>query len=86
MKLAVIGAGNGGHAMAAHLTAEGHEVALFSRTRAKLDAIEAQGGVGLNGLGHDAVVPLAGATTDMAEARAGAALAIRTVTWMVQRE
>jgi opine dehydrogenase len=84
MKLAVIGAGNGGHAMAAHLTAEGHEVVLFSRTQAKVDAIEAQGGVAMSGLGHDGVFSLAGATTDMEEALAGAELAISTVPGMVQ--
>jgi opine dehydrogenase len=86
MKLAVIGAGNGGHAMAAHLTAEGHEVVLFSRTRAKLDAIAERGGIALSGLGHEQVVRLAGATDDMAEALDGAELAISTVPGMVQRD
>lgn len=86
MKLAVIGAGNGGHAMAAHLTVEGHEVVLFSRTASKLDAIAKQGGIALSGLGHEGMVRLAGATDDMGEALDGAELAVSTVPGMVQRD
>ena len=51
MRVAVLGAGNGGHAMAAHLTAEGHEAVLFTRTQAKVAAIERQGGISIEGAG-----------------------------------
>ncbi len=86
MRVAVIGAGNGGYAMAAHLSAEGHEAVLFSRTRSKLDAIGEQGGVALSGLGHEGVFALADATDDVARAIDGAELVVSTVPGMVQRE
>lgn len=84
MRVAVIGAGNGGHAMAAHLTVEGHEAVLFSRTKSKIDDIEAEGGIVMQGLGADGLVPIAGATTDIGAAVAGAEIVISTVPGMVQ--
>ena len=64
----VIGAGNGGKAMAAHLAIMGFEVTLYNRTPEKISAIKARGGItlesqdpaGPNGFGH-----LARVTSDM---------------------
>jgi opine dehydrogenase len=43
----VIGAGNGGKAMAAHLALKGFQVTLFNRTAAKVEVIKAMGGIQL---------------------------------------
>lgn len=43
MNFAVIGAGNAGQAMAAHLTILGHNVILYNRTREKLEEIKSRG-------------------------------------------
>jgi opine dehydrogenase len=86
VKVAVIGAGNGGHAMAAHLTLAGHEAVLFTRTEAKVAAIERQGGIWMDGAGADGLVSIAGATTDISAAVGGAELVISTVPGMVQHE
>ena len=64
----VIGAGNGGKAMAAHLAIMGFEVTLYNRTPEKIAAIQARGGItlesqdpaGPRGFGHLACV-----TSDM---------------------
>lgn len=44
---AVIGAGNGGKAMAAHLALMGFEVALFNRSPGHIEAIRKRGGIEL---------------------------------------
>jgi opine dehydrogenase len=46
-KFAVIGAGNGGKAMAAHLALMGHRVLLFNRTESKIETIRELGGIQL---------------------------------------
>ncbi|MEW6756765.1 MAG: NAD/NADP octopine/nopaline dehydrogenase family protein [Acidobacteriota bacterium] len=46
---AVFGAGHGGLAMAGHLGIMGFEARLYNRTRARLDAVIARGGVELEG-------------------------------------
>jgi opine dehydrogenase len=84
MRVAVIGAGNGGHAMAAHLTVEGHEAVLFSRTASKIEDVERQGGIVMHGAGADGLVPIAGATSDIAAAIADAEIIVSTVPGMVQ--
>ena len=64
----VIGAGNGGKAMAAHLAIMGFEVTLYNRTPEKIAAIQARSGItlesqdpaGPRGFGHLACV-----TSDM---------------------
>ncbi len=43
----VIGAGNGGKAMAAHLAIMGFEVTLYNRTAENIAAIQARGGISL---------------------------------------
>ena len=70
-RYSVIGAGNGGKAMAAHLALMGFEVTLYNRTSEKVAAIQARGGItlesetpgGPSGFGHLACV-----TSDMKEA------------------
>ncbi|MBL7162272.1 MAG: NAD/NADP octopine/nopaline dehydrogenase family protein [Anaerolineales bacterium] len=47
IRFAVIGAGNGGKAMAAHLAIMGFEVTLYNRTPENIAAIQARGGITL---------------------------------------
>lgn len=69
--ITVIGAGNGGKAMAAHLAIMGFDVTLYNRTPEHIAAIQARGGItlesmdssGPNGFGH-----LAKITTNIQEA------------------
>lgn len=73
-KFAVIGAGHGGKAMAAHLALMGFEVSLYNRTPSHIEVIKKRGGIELDG---DESVPhgfgeLALVTSDMKEAVAGA--------------
>jgi len=73
LKIAVCGAGHGGYAMAADLTLAGHEVHLFNRSPAPIQAIRKKGGIEITG---DAVygegfAKIKKATTDMKEAIAG---------------
>jgi opine dehydrogenase len=62
MKYTVIGAGNGGKAMAAHMALMGKEVTLYNRTYANIEVIAERGGIdldnpgGLAGFGHLAKV------------------------------
>ena len=46
-KFTVIGAGNGGKAMAAHLALIGQEVSLFNRTYSHIEVIAKRGGIDL---------------------------------------
>lgn len=48
MKIAVIGAGNGGQAIAGHLSIMGHEVRLYDRDKKKIAFIRASGEILLN--------------------------------------
>jgi opine dehydrogenase len=77
MKIAIIGAGNGGQAMAGHFGYLGHEVRLYSRNLEKLKKIIYNKGVllkeKLNGLGRVDVV-----TDEMAVAVQGAELIMVT--------
>jgi opine dehydrogenase len=69
-RYAVVGAGNGGKAMAAHLALLGFSVALYNRTLGNIEAIKTRGGIELTGYED---VPhgfgeLALATSDIGEA------------------
>jgi opine dehydrogenase len=69
-KFAVIGAGHGGKAMAAHLALMGFEVSLYNRTASHIEVIKKRGGIELDG---DENVPhgfgkLERVTSDMREA------------------
>ena len=63
MKYTVIGAGNGGKAMSAHMALMGKEVTLYNRTYAHIEVIAQRGGVdldnpdGLSGFGKLAKLP-----------------------------
>ena len=64
----VIGAGNGGKAMAAHLAIKGFEVTLYNRTPEKVSAIQARGGITLESqdpAGPSGFGSLACVTSDM---------------------
>ena len=77
MKVAVIGAGNGGQAIAGYLATKGYEVALYDIVNEKIDELRQLGGVKLegrlNGLGK-----LACFTTDIMEAVQGAEIIMVT--------
>lgn len=47
LTVAIIGAGNGGQAMAGHLGMIGHRVRLYNRTESKLEPIKKYGGIAL---------------------------------------
>ncbi len=48
-KFAVIGAGHGGKAMAAHLALMGFKISLYNRTASHIDVIKKRGGIELDG-------------------------------------
>lgn len=70
-KFCVLGAGNGGLAMAAHLVLKGYEVNLFNRSQSRLNPVIARGGIEVNGevMGF---APISVATTNPEEAIKGA--------------
>lgn len=49
MRFAVIGAGNGGQAMAGYLAMQGHRVRLYDRSEAKVQLLRERGGITLQG-------------------------------------
>jgi opine dehydrogenase len=77
-KVAVLGAGHGGHAAAADLTRRGFDVTLHARNLATLASIRDQGGIVMRGI-HDGLVPFTNVTTDLAEAVTGADLIMLVV-------
>lgn len=69
LKFAVLGAGRGGHAMAADLTLAGHVVNLFNRSPAPIETIIKNRGIEITGeVTKGGLVELNKATTDMREA------------------
>ncbi len=75
MKYTVIGAGNGGKAMAAHMALMGKEVTLYNRTYANIEVIAERGGIDLdNPGGLDGFGRLANVTDNMEVALDGADL------------
>jgi opine dehydrogenase len=78
--VAVLGAGNGGLALAAHLAHQGHRVALWNRSPARVAPVAARGGVRLALPGLAATfAPIDVATTRMADALAGARVVLVAV-------
>jgi len=77
---AVIGAGHGGKAMAAHLALMGFDVALYNRTFEHIEAIRTRGGIMLESYDHgpNGFARLNVVTSDMGEA-----LENRDVIWVV---
>jgi len=75
-KIAVIGAGNGGTAIAGDLTLAGHECRLFEfeQWAENVNAVNAQGGIKVTGVAHTGFAKVALATTDLRAAVDGAEL------------
>lgn len=73
LKVAVLGAGHGGQAMAGHLALLGCEVRIFNRSELRLETIRQRGGIELSGA-IQGFGPIAAATADMREAIADAEL------------
>ena len=79
---AVIGAGHGGKAMAAHLALMGCPVTLYNRTAAHVAAIRARGGINLSSAwsgGPEGFGALRAVTSDMGEALAEAQIVMVVV-------
>jgi opine dehydrogenase len=77
-RIAVLGAGHGGHAAAADLTKRGYEVRLHARNEARLAPIHERGGIEARGV-HNELVPFDRTTTQVAEAVDGADLVMLVV-------
>ncbi|MGH9809280.1 MAG: NAD/NADP octopine/nopaline dehydrogenase family protein, partial [Terriglobia bacterium] len=75
---AVLGAGHGGCAAAADLTARGYVVHLHARREASLEPLRKAGGINARGV-QQGLFPIAKMTTDVAEAVAGADLIMLVV-------
>jgi len=71
VKLAVLGAGNGGFATAADLALAGHRVRLWSRSADALGPIVERATITLDAEGRHGTAQLERATTDLGEAVAG---------------
>jgi opine dehydrogenase len=71
MNVAVLGAGNGGQAVAAHLTLTGHNVRLYDRYPEVVDPLRRAGCIELTGALEGRAV-IAGVTDDLSEAVSGA--------------
>lgn len=78
--ICVIGAGNGGSAVAGDMTLAGHRCRLFEfpEYAANIEPIQAQGGIRVTGIARTGLARLELATTDLAEAVAGAELIMVT--------
>jgi opine dehydrogenase len=74
VKFTVVGAGNGGKAMAAHLALKGFKVTLYNRTEERVRQIRELGGIQLESYegGPHGFGALANVTSDMEEAISGA--------------
>ncbi|MDI6868031.1 MAG: NAD/NADP octopine/nopaline dehydrogenase family protein [Coprothermobacterota bacterium] len=69
-KFCVLGAGNGGLAMAAHLVLKGYEVNLYNRSQPRLNPVIARGGIEVTGQ-VQGFAPISIATTNPEEAIKG---------------
>jgi opine dehydrogenase len=74
LKVAVIGAGNGGMAIAANLGLKGAEVRLYDNNAAILGEIKSQGGITLEQAGLERFAPISLVTNDPQSAVTGADL------------
>ncbi len=70
-RIAVLGAGNGGCAIAADLTRRGLEVVLFTRSRERIRPILDRGGLAYTGVIGEGLAPLKTVTNDIQEALKG---------------
>jgi opine dehydrogenase len=78
-RCAVLGAGNGGLALAGLLARKGHAVALWNRSAERIVAVAQRGGVELEFDGSATFAPLALATSRIADAVADAAVILVAV-------
>jgi opine dehydrogenase len=78
--ICVLGAGNGGSAVAGDLTLAGHDCRLFEfpEFAANIEPIQAQGGIRVTGIARTGLARVELATTDLAEAVEGADLVMST--------
>jgi opine dehydrogenase len=75
IEVTVIGAGNGGKAMAAEMASRGFQVTLFNRSYERIEVIDMRGGIELKTeVGHDIFAPLHKTTADMEQALQGSKL------------
>jgi opine dehydrogenase len=74
--IAIIGAGNGGCAAAAHLTQRGFDIRLYGRSAGTIEPLRAIGGVAYEGVLGEGFAPLSLITNDAATAIAGADLVL----------
>jgi opine dehydrogenase len=72
--IAILGAGNGGFAAAAHLATEGHRPQLYNRSEETIAAIKEQGGVRHSGVLGTGTASVPVITTDLSRALDGADL------------
>jgi opine dehydrogenase len=77
--VAVLGAGNGGKAMAADLTLRGFAVRLYDRFPEAVADVADRGGIMLHGSAQSGFAPIQTATSDLAEALRGAETAVVVV-------
>lgn len=84
MRIAILGAGNGGKTAAADLTLRGHEVNLFDFAEFGhvLEPIRNAGGIELLGVGRNGFAKLNKVTTDIAEAFDGVEIIMAVVSAM----
>lgn len=78
-RVAVLGAGNGGCAVAADLALRGFNVRLFNRTEERLRSIRERGGIELTGVSGEGHATLERITTSLEEALEGSQLVVLTV-------
>jgi len=67
-RIIILGAGNGGQAMAAAIALAGYEVVLYDRFEEAISPILQRKGIELSGVSGQGFAPLAKATTDLKEA------------------
>ena len=76
--IAIIGAGNGGCAAAAHLSRRGFDIRLYGRSRATTEPLSAIGGIEYEGAAGEGFAPIPLITNDAGAAVAGADLVLLT--------
>ena len=78
-KIAVLGAGNGGQALAGHLAMHGHDVSLYDIDREKIQALQSRGQITISGK-LEGTVAVKLITVSLAEAIADREILIVTTT------
>jgi len=84
--IAVIGGGNGSHAAAADLAEQGHQVRMWRRDAEAFQAVLKRNAIKLSDAKGTRTVPLASATTDLADALRGTDLIVAPVPATAQKD